>query len=262
MQSQNISFQIVKLSPMVKLLIALNFIIWFGLQIVIDKFILGNGFNDPSPVILYLGMIPQLVIEKGYIWQLVTYMFLHSMNVWHIFFNMLSLWFFGAELEYRWGPRFFLSYYFITGIGAIVIYLLGYILGGLIKGEPLTGYFMPVVGASGCVFGLLVAYAILFGDRIIYFFGVFPMKAKFFILIYGGIEFFILLTNGLGGPGNTANLAHLGGIIAGFAFLWGWTRYQQSKWHLAKTSAKSRRGLRLVVNKDKDNEQDGPKYWN
>lgn len=260
MQSQNISFQIVKLSPVVKWLIITNMAIWIILQILIDKFILGHGMEEPSPIILYLGMIPQLVIEKGYVWQLFTYMFLHSLNIWHILFNMLSLWFFGAELEYRWGAKFFLTYYLVCGVGAILIYVLGYLFGGLIMGEPLTGYFMPVVGASGCVFGLLVAYAMLFGDRIIYFFGIIPMKAKMFILIYGGIEFFILLTSGLGGPGNTANLAHLGGIITGFVFLWGWTRYQQSKWHLAKTSSKSRRNLRLVVNKDDKN--DGPKYWN
>ena len=116
-----------------------------------------------------------------------------------------------------------------------------------------------MVGASGAVFGLLLAYGMIFGERIVYLV-FFPMRAKYYVMILGAVEAATLLNNG--GRSNVANLAHLGGIAAGYLFLQGYTRFQQSRWR-KQSSKRSGRGLRLVVNNGKkDEEKDGPKYWN
>jgi membrane associated rhomboid family serine protease len=166
---------------------------------------------------------------------------------------MLVLWWFGSELEMHWGRRFFLTYYFVSGIGAAIIYVLGITIYGLITGNVLA-MMEPVIGASGAGYGLLLAYGVLFGDRVISFMMIFPMKAKHFVLILGFIEFATLLDSG---PNSgVANLAHLGGIAAGYLFLQFWTN-----WRLRlRNTAPTRRGrkLKLVVN----NEKNPPKYWN
>jgi membrane associated rhomboid family serine protease len=258
--SGSTQFQVTPISPLVKKLIILNVGIWFFLQLIIE-----NLFFSQGTITNYFSFTPQLTIENFFIWQPFTYMFLHSTNVFHVLLNMISLWFFGSELEYRWGSRQFLYYYLTCGVGAAVIYLLGVILLGLIQGVEPSVYRVPVLGASGAVFGTLLAYGILFGDRVIYFFGVFPMKARYFIMVIGGIEVISLLSSGMGGT-QVANLAHIGGLITGYFYLLVWTRWQQGRWRGSKNS-KARRNLRLVVNnKDQDQEQksdsDGPKYWN
>ena len=116
-------------------------------------------------------------------------MFVHAMGVFHILFNMLVLWWFGAELELRWGSRFFLTYYLVCGVGAGAIYLIGTLGYALITGNVLP-LAVPLVGASGATYGLLLAYGILFGERIIYFMMLFPMKAKYFTMIIGAVELF------------------------------------------------------------------------
>ncbi len=118
---------------------------------------------------------------------------------------------------------------------------------------------IPVLGASGALFGLLVAYGIVFSERIIYFMGLFPMKAKYFAMLAAAIDFSSLLTTGFAGT-EVAYLAHLGGAIVGFLFLMGHTR-----WKLLGTKSKLKKkssGLRLVVDNDKLKNEDGPKYWN
>ena len=99
-------------------------------------------------------------------------------------------------------------------------------------------------------------YGVLFGERMIYFFGIFPIKAKYFVLMIGAYELVVLLSSKAGH--SVANLAHLGGLITGAAFLFGWTKYQQGKWR----KGGARRNLKLVVNKDEKKPGDGPKYWN
>ena len=249
-----VQFQIVKISPMVKKLIIVNLAVWLGFQTILEGFILSKDYFSE-----FFSMTPQYTIEYFFIWQPFTYMFLHSNSVMHVFFNMISLWFFGSELEYRWGSRSFLTYYLVCGLGAGLIYLFGVIAVGLIQGVEPTVYSIPVLGASGAVFGVFLAYGILFGDRVIYFFGIFPMKARIFIMIMGGIELVTLLNTGIGG-GKVANLAHLGGIITGYLYLLWWTKRQQNRWNKGK-KRKGRRNLRLVVN-NSDADKDGPKYWN
>ena len=134
---------------------------------------------------LYLGLAPVTVFEEGWIWQPVTYMFLHG-SLFHILFNMLALWMFGTELERLWGTRFFFKYYLVTGVGAGITTLAV----SLLPTDPGTQmYYSVTVGASGAIYGLLLAYALSYPDRPIYMYLLFPIPAKYFVLIIGGIAF-------------------------------------------------------------------------
>ena len=145
-------------------------------------------------------------------YQFITYMFLHA-NFEHIFFNMFALWMFGRTLEYELGSRRFLIYYMVCGIGAALIqYLTALVFGEL----PLM-----LVGASGAVMGLLLAFGVLHPNAtIMLLFPPIPMKAKWFVIIYGVIELFL----GWRGVGNVAHFAHVGGMLWGFLLLY-WWRY-------------------------------------
>ena len=138
-----------------------------------------------QPLLSYtFGLVPRDFFG-GKLWQLVTYMFLHG-GLGHIFFNMLALWMFGSILERTWGSREFLKYYLITGLGGGLCYAL------FNMGSP-----VPTVGASGAIYGLLTAYAVLFPENIIYVWFIIPLRAKWFALIFGAMEFcHQLLTSG------------------------------------------------------------------
>ncbi len=209
-------------------------------------------------------------------WQLVSYMFMHG-GFTHILFNMFALWMFGNILEQVWGPKRFLTYYMVTGIGAGIIHLLalyyefrildGRIADFMLNPNPgdfdvlvsksfkgifnpqwlqqfvalwstmpgdsgmaqqafealgrLTGTMMdiPTVGASGAVFGILLAYGMLFPNSVIYLYFFFPIKAKWFVIIYGGLELYLGLS---GRGGSIAHFAHLGGMIFGYLLIRHW----------------------------------------
>lgn len=243
--------------PVVKFLVILNVAVWFVGQVVLEGFLLKS-----QPFSRYLSLVPIQVIEQGFLWQLVTYMFLHTSQVTHILFNMLMLWFFGAELELRWGPRFFLAYYFVTGVGAAIIYVVGTVLAASVFNLGVMSLSIPVQGASGAVFGLLLAYGLLFGERIIHFMMIFPMKAKFFVMIMGFVEVASLLSSRERGS-EVAYLAHLGGLVSGFVFLKSWAWWQRRQWARKAAQKHKGRNLRLVVNNDKeDGDKNGPRYWN
>ena len=235
----------------VKILIITNAVIWLGFQVILGKLILGQE----GMITQVLGLIPGLVIGKGWVWQIFTYQFLHAIDPFHILFNMLILWWFGSELEQRWGTKFFVKYYLACGVGAGIIYVIGYTIWGLLTGN-ISHLISPVVGASGAVFGLLMAYGILFGERVIYFMMVFPMKAKVFIWLIAGLELLFMLT---GTQAGVANLAHLGGFATGFIILSFIARQRQK----GKRPRNKQGGpkLKLVVDNDKPDD-DGPKYWN
>lgn len=240
-------------SKTLKVLIGLNLGAWLIGQFLLEQ-VMGVPFSA------YLSLVPGLVYETGFVWQLFTYMFLHSTSsIMHIVFNLLMLWMIGSELEQRWGRRFFVGFYVGSGFGAAVIYTMGILIYSGVTGNQQYAA-IPVVGASGAIFGLLLAYGILFGERVMHFMMLFPMKAKYFVMILGGIEVVSLLTSGPAG-GQVANLAHLGGLIAGYAILIGWTLWQRRGWNQKKTKT---RNLRLVVNNkpDDDSNKNGPKYWN
>lgn len=243
----------VPMTPVVRWLIIISVVVWLGLQVIVEGYLL----REPSITWLF-GLVPRNVLSQFYIWEFVTYIFLHSKNIFHIVFNMLLLWWLGSELEQRWGSKFFLAYYLVSGVGAGIIYAVVVLIHGLIT-NSMTVWTVPVVGASGAIFGLMLAYGIIFGERVVYFMMVFPMRAKYFVMILGAVEVATLLNSGIGGS-DVANLAHLGGIVSGFLFLQGYTRFQQRRWR--KASGRRGRGLRLVVNNDKKEEKDGPRYWN
>lgn len=163
-----------------------------------------------SPAIVYyFGLTPAIVLTKFYAWQLVTYMFLHG-NFFHIFLNMYALMLFGIPVEQLWGPKKFLIYYFFTGIGAgITIFVINLFAGG-------SGAFVPTIGASGAVFGLLLAFGVLFPDVELLVFFFIPMKAKYLVVLYGGIELMSLLSSGT--DSSVSHVGHLGGLLFGLVF--------------------------------------------
>lgn len=251
-------FQITK---SVKWLIITNLAIWLVLQLIIEQYVMGGAAGSMAISRLF-ALYPGKVVMDFMFWQPLTYMFMHSMNVSHLVLNMMMLWFIGTELEQRWGSRFFLAYYLISGFGAGLIYCFGMAVYFLVTGSQ-QGLMVPVIGASGAIFGLLLAYGILFGERILHFMMIFPMKAKYFVMILGAVEIVSMLAAGAsGGGGDVAYLAHLGGLASGYLTLLGWTALQRRQW-LKKSNKKKSGNLRLVVDNEKpDPRKDGPKYWN
>ena len=158
-------------------------------------------------LIYFFGLVPQLVLGKFYFWQLFTYQFLHG-GLFHILFNMLALWMFGGELEKLWGSSSFLKYYFLCGIGA-----------GICTVIFLPTSVNPTIGASGAIYGILLAYGLLFPDRTIYIYMLFPMKAKHFVILMGAVSFFSSISANQGG---IAHIAHLGGMVFGYLYLKKW----------------------------------------
>jgi rhomboid family protein len=160
-----------------------------------------------------LGLTPQAVLHSAWVWQPVTYMFLHHPGGFgHILFNMLALWMFGVELERLWGTTFFLRYYFVAGIGAALTTLVVSLLPFTFAAQV---YYATTVGASGAIYGLLLAYAYYYPDRPILLFMLFPVPAKYFVMILGGIAFLSSISAGSG----VAHATHLGGILAGYIYL-------------------------------------------
>ena len=143
-------------------------------------------------------------------WQVVTYAFLHG-SIGHLFFNMLGLWMFGAELERVWGTKRFMQFYAASVLTAAATQLVM---------TSLSGSVYPTVGASGGLFGLLLAFGMMFPDRIIMpLFPPIPMKAKIFVALYGGLELFLGVT---GSRSGVAHFAHLGGMLGGFLMIRYW----------------------------------------
>lgn len=230
------------LPPVVKNLLIINGLFFLA------TVVLGNAMN--IDLTDYLGL-HYFVSPHFATYQFVTYMFMHG-NFSHILFNMFALWMFGSLLEQVWGPKKFLIYYMITGIGAALIQLLViYIQVHNIElsltadqiaqvretgfqilqnnqnfGDPLMGklnelYNMTTIGASGAVFGLLLAFGMLFPNSLIYLYFFIPIKAKWFVIIYGAIELF----SGVYYTGsNVAHFAHLGGMIFGFFLIIYWKK--------------------------------------
>ena len=186
----------------------------------------------------YLGLVPALVIHQFWVWQLVTYMFLHG-GVFHILFNMLALWMFGGELERVWGSRYFLKFYFVTGIGAAVLTVL---IAMLPFGFAQQIMLSNTMGASGAIYGLLLAFAMYFPDRPILLI-VFPVPAKIAVTILGAIALF----SSLGESGGVANATHLSGLAVAYFYLKGArlrlhpiaeVKYRYLKWKINRVRKK------------------------
>ncbi len=185
------------ITPAVKVLISAN-VALFVLNMIVGEM-----------MTLRLGLSPQAVFEQFAVWQPLTYMFLHSTSgVGHILFNMLALWMIGTELERTWGTRFFVKYYFVTGIGAAATSL-------LLALFSTSVYYSVTVGASGAIYGLLLAFAMFFPHRQLILF-IFPVPARIAVTILGAIAFL----SSIGGPGGgVAHAAHLGGLVVGYLYL-------------------------------------------
>ena len=180
---------------------------------------------------LWLGLIPSTALGELWLWQLATYMFLHG-GVFHLLFNMLALWMFGTELERIWGTRYFVKFYMLTGLGAGALTVIFSLL-------PFDAtqqlYHAIVIGASGSIYGLLLAYALYFPDRPIYMYFVFPIPAKYFVMIMGALAFYSSLAE----SGGVASATHLGGLVVGYVMLKGTrfhplaeVKYRYLKWKI------------------------------
>ena len=186
----------------VRSLIIINVLVW--IMTALDK---------DGTILSYCALYPGYgnVLPVWYRpWTFVTYMFLHG-GFAHLFFNMYALYIFGSVLERVWGTRKFLFYYFATGIGAGLIHI------GI---QTMTYDIAPTIGASGAIFGLLLAYAMLYPDSIIGL--IFPpitMKAKWFVLIYAALEFVLGIS---GAQSGVAHFAHLGGLLVGLVIILYW----------------------------------------
>ena len=262
------------LPVVVKNILIINVIMFLATQVLVSR---GIDLNDMLGLHYFLS-------EKFRLWQFITYMFMHG-NFPHLFFNMFAVFMFGGAMENMWGPKKFLTFYIITGLGAAVAhYAIVYFqlnaslanineyiaspsvdkLQGLITSNTFTGFssrefneslqsfiktfnetysknpsealqmsidFMKeskmavynapvVVGASGAIFGLLLAYGMTFPNNYLYVYLVLPIKAKYFVIIYGLIELFSGIANYSGD--NVAHFAHLGGLVTGFIIIQYW----------------------------------------
>ncbi len=164
--------------------------------------IVGPAFNQ------HFGLVPQKVLSERWVWQPVTYMFVHA-GFFHLFFNMFMLWMFGMAIEARWGTSEFLKFYFICGLSVALVKV-------LVWPHSTT----PLVGASGALFGLLVAFAMLYPDAVVYLYFFIPVKAAHMALLCGAMEFLLMLGQGNGG---VDHFAHLTGLVVGYVYLrWWW----------------------------------------
>lgn len=201
----------------------------------------GRSVQPEEPIIStlfrYLGMTPDLFWSRLTLWMPVTYMFLHG-GFYHILFNMFALWMFGGDVENVFGTRQFVAYYMICGIGA-----------GLLVAiiQPLftpNVAFRTTVGASGAIYGIILAFGLFFPERILYFNFIIPIKAKWFVLIVGVMVF---LSSMFDSGGGISHIAHLGGLVFGFLFI-----KRRKIWASLRGAGRKRKrpDLRIVDDKD------------
>ena len=189
----------------IKILVSINFSIY----------VLQSISGKEDVFFRLFGLVPSTFISDLMLWQPFTYMFLHapfysSVGISHILLNMLGLWVFGRELEQAWGKTHFLKYYFITGVGS-----------GLITYLFQMGSDNPIIGASGAVYGVLLAYGVSYPNRMLYIWGIIPVKSMWLVIIMGSIAFFGVLGNADG----ISHVTHISGMVIGYFLLkkrWRW----------------------------------------
>lgn len=238
--------------PVVKNLLIINGLAFFAM------YIFSNGVHIPGIGYTRFDLNDILGLytpgsEHFHFFQYITYMFMHG-DLTHILFNMFAVFMFGRILERVWGPQKFLFYYFVTGIGAALLYVLVAFVRAKVIADSLPPnivadiysnglqmlktpqtdlyndsiisllriLYMPMVGASGAIFGLLLAFGMLFPNEKIYLYMILPMKAKWFVMGYGAVELFYMFKNQPGD--NVAHLAHLGGMLFGFILIKYWQK--------------------------------------
>jgi len=205
------------------------------------------------------GLVPILVTRGFRFWQPVTYLFLHDpTTLWHILFNMLFLWMFGVDLERSWGSRRFYVYFFVTGIGAGLINVL---VKTLLDPRGLgSGVYTPTIGASGAIYGILLAAAVMFPDRKVWLIP-FPVQIpmKIYVLGAGAIEFFSTL--GSGGD-NVSHVTHLGGMLVGYLYLRRGSWFYRARNTMTDWKQKrARRKFEVYMRKHRDEPPSRPDRW-
>jgi len=222
-----IRFGVPPVTTMIKYIVIACAVVWL-LQLTLTSV----GVNS-AYLLTTLGLVPANVLGRGFLWQPVTYMFLHDPSgPFHLLFNMLMLWMFGGELERYWGPRAFLRYYLVCGVGGgICAAIMGFLPGG----DP----SIPTIGASGAIFGVFMAYGMIFSERVVLFMLIFPMKARTMAFLMFALSFFYLLSQSRGG---VSHIAHLGGGLTGLLYLKRAWRigalYRELKWKLQRRKFK------------------------
>lgn len=255
-KSYRVSFDFY-ITPGIKLLLIANFAV-FVFEVLLYRF---SGISAYAELLKLLGLVPAGVIPGLRIWQPFSYLFLHDVgSIWHILMNMFMLWMFGRELELVWGKNRFLRYYFLTGVGAglinVLVKISPVVLG---QGIPKTAY-IPTIGASGAIFGILIACAILFPDRRAYIFPIpVPIKMKWIVTGMAAITF--LGTLGLG-EGSVSHICHLGGMLIGYLYLRRDSylyrlRNEVSDWKYQR----NRKKFEVYINKHKNQPPSRPDRW-
>src|SRR5271155_2342127 len=204
----------------------------------------------------WFGLVPSGVFPGLRVWQPFTYLFLHG-GLFHLLINMLMLWMFGRELELVWGKKRFLNYFFLCGVGAGIITI-------LVKVTPMLWGLrpsdIPTIGASGAIFGILIANAILFPDRQIWLFPLpimIPMRP--FVAVMGAVEFFSTLSSG---GDNVSHLCHLGGMLIGWVYLRRGSflyrvRNEMADWKYQR----NRKRFEVYMKKGKNEPPSNPDHW-
>ncbi len=204
----------------------------------------------------WLGLVPRAVTHGLRLWQPFTYLFLHG-GLWHLLLNMLMLWMFGSDLERYWGKRRFYAYYFLTGVGAGVINIL---VKTLADPSGIGMSLVPTIGASGAIFGILLAAAVLFPDRQVWLIPLpvtLPMRVYVFVM--GAIEFFGTL--GAGGD-NVSHVCHLGGMLVGYFYLRrGSLLYAFRNRYTDWKRRRLRRKFEVYMREHKDEPPSRPDHW-
>ena len=207
------------LTPAVKKIFLINVIV--GILLIVFGSLTGGAFV--LKFVLFFSLYPPMVL-RGCIWQFVTYMFVHA-EVMHLVFNMFVLWFFAPSLESSWGSRRFWSFYLITGAGAGLIHFGVSLLSGYEVG--------PLIGASGALYGVMLAFAAYNPDSIVLVWGVFPIKVKYLVAI---LAFMTFLSTASGRESSVSNLTHLSGLLVAYVYLalyhreWDIRRWQRRRW--------------------------------
>ena len=177
----------------IKVLVSVN----FGI------FVLQTLSNAEGLFFPLFGLVPRMVWSELMIWQPFTYLFFHG-GIWHVLINMFVLWMFGSELERLWGKSHFLKFYFVTGVGSGLLTM-------LFSLQSIT----PIVGASGAVYGVLLAYGLTYPNRQIYLYGIIPIKSIWFVIGIGMIAFMSSFNN----ISQVSHITHLSGMLIGYLML-------------------------------------------
>ncbi|HNU90768.1 MAG TPA: rhomboid family intramembrane serine protease [Spirochaetota bacterium] len=199
------------LTPVVKNLLIINAVVFLFQQFAS---MLAPGMLEHLFGLNHHGLVYDLRF-----WQIATYMFLHGGWL-HILFNLLGLWMFAGELETLWGSRLFLRYYLFCGIGAgMFIAAMNYFVVLRYGANPFAPYAPTTLGASGAIYGILLAYGLTWPNREVLLYFLIPVKMKYLVLLFGVVEFFGTLTSAKGMGGNISHIGHLGGLVSGLIFI-------------------------------------------